>query len=720
VHPARPPSIRRSGSAAHPLAATMAPTTRRALLEGPALNPFPGPQPYRASDRALFHGREALASKLEASILASRCVTVHGPSGAGKSSLAQAAVLPAIIESHDARVVRVDGWPEDKDPLEWLALSMFTDLKLGDVPADLGAADAVLAAAKRAARASSRLMVVYLDQLEQLFYPGRSQEQTEPFFACLQDLAELPLRTVRVVLSLREDYLGRFRDRLRDRGRMLDNSFRVGPLTVAELTSAVCEAAESGEPPQTWSPDEMRPLLLQVRVPGQAADDNAEAQAAYAQIVCRALFLERTRGESLKQGNVAKAETILRGYLETTLADLGALREPAQRLLEDHLVTGDGSRTLRTEKELLRVVSDADLQEILWALESAAILHAEEHQGSRYFEIGHDWLARKVFEQRKAREAIEEQRRTDEAQRREQEQREAELGRRLAEARRERLRLLGLAAGALVFAAVTGVLFYVAQKEKERAVLAQKEAHEARIDAVRKRVEAADQRILAGHLTLSARGEQAIGMKLLGEVKFPAERKGWASYASDALDANALRATLRGHTAPLTAVELSPDGKRVLTASADGTARVWSADGTGPSTVIRGHRGPITAASISPDGQRVLTTSEDGTACVWNLAGDPAPVKIAAAPEGVGLLCGAFSPDGQSVALGGEDGILRIRPVNGTGDPIDRAGHTGPIRDLAFLPDGRFVGTGSDDGTARLWPVNAKDPPLKLGAHRRP
>ena len=50
-------------------------------------NPFPGPQPYRASDRERFHGREDMSFKLTASILANRCVTVHGPSGAGKSSL---------------------------------------------------------------------------------------------------------------------------------------------------------------------------------------------------------------------------------------------------------------------------------------------------------------------------------------------------------------------------------------------------------------------------------------------------------------------------------------------------------------------------------------------------------------------------------------------------------------------------------------------------------
>src|SRR5262249_23093782 len=155
---------------------------------------------------------------------------------------------------------------------------------------------------------------------------------------------------------------------LRDRRRVLTHGFRVGPLTVAELTEAVCRTAAAGEPSQTWSTDRMRTLMLEVRGPGQSGRDDADAQAAYAQVRCRALFERWARGEDA-EGDPIAAQSILIGYLETTLSDLGALREAAQRVLEDHLVTEDGSRTLRTEKELLRVLPAADLMPILRALE---------------------------------------------------------------------------------------------------------------------------------------------------------------------------------------------------------------------------------------------------------------------------------------------------------------------------------------------------------------
>ncbi|WP_437607340.1 WD40 repeat domain-containing protein [Sorangium sp. So ce834] len=58
--------------------------------------------------------------------------------------------------------------------------------------------------------------------------------------------------------------------------------------------------------------------------------------------------------------------------------------------------------------------------------------------------------------------------------------------------------------------------------------------------------------------------------------------------------------------------------------SDDGTARVWSASGAGEPVVLDGHRDRITSAAWSPDGQRIVTASHDGTVRVWR--GISAPV----------------------------------------------------------------------------------------------
>src|SRR5262249_58931710 len=130
----------------------------------------------------------------------------------GKSSLMQASVIPALIESQEISVVRVDGWPEGEDPSRWLASAMYDQLSVGDRPANLPLGEEIVAAAKRIARRSTRLLVIYLDQMEQLLYSSRDAIASDAFFEHVNHLVDLPLRNIRVVLSLREDYLGRFRD----------------------------------------------------------------------------------------------------------------------------------------------------------------------------------------------------------------------------------------------------------------------------------------------------------------------------------------------------------------------------------------------------------------------------------------------------------------------------------------------------------------------------
>ncbi|AUX36286.1 MULTISPECIES: hypothetical protein [Sorangium] len=675
-----------------------------------APNPFPGPQPYRAADRERFHGREELSYRLEASVLANRCVTVYGPSGAGKSSLMQASVIPSLVDTQRIRVVRIDAWPENKEPTQWLADAVYTALSFGERPADLPAEEALLSAAQRAGRKSPRIVLLYLDQIEQLLYPSRSTTEVEAFFAALNRLVDTPLRGLRAVLLLREDYLGRFRDRLREHRRLLSHGFRVGPLTVAELSEAVCKAAAGGQPPQTWELEPMRTLLLQVRMPGQAESDEAEAQAAYAQIVCRALFQQRAQGGDAAQQEAVEAEPILRRYLEATLDDLGALSAAARRLLEDHLVTADGSRTLRTEKELLRLFPAAELGPILKALEGAAILHAEEHQGSRYFEIGHDWLARRVSEARQQRELEEAQRRREEEQVRELARERSEAERRLRKARAQRRFFATVAFVAVAVAAGAVVLVLYAYGQRARAQAAMSDAQAAEANARNKEIEASDARLLAGFRELKNGGQMAWGIKLLPEVKRPETARGWIALASDALGQNALFVTLRGHEQPLRAAVWSHDGQWVLSASDDGTARLWNAGGTGDPVVFTGHGGPINTLAFSPDDKRVLTASEDGTARLWGAGGN----LIAVLDAGGGpVRRAAWSPDGGRVVTASADHVARIHGVDG-GGVVELRGHAGALNAAVFFDDGARVLTASDDGTARVWAPDGAGKPVIL------
>jgi WD40 repeat protein/serine/threonine protein kinase len=76
-------------------------------------------------------------------------------------------------------------------------------------------------------------------------------------------------------------------------------------------------------------------------------------------------------------------------------------------------------------------------------------------------------------------------------------------------------------------------------------------------------------------------------------------------------------ATLEGHSAAITAVAFSRDGKRALTGSRDNTAKLWDAANGKEILSLPGHTQEVTSVSFSPDGKDVLTSSRDGTAIIW-------------------------------------------------------------------------------------------------------
>jgi WD40 repeat protein len=134
----------------------------------------------------------------------------------------------------------------------------------------------------------------------------------------------------------------------------------------------------------------------------------------------------------------------------------------------------------------------------------------------------------------------------------------------------------------------------------------------------------------------------------------------------------ASRVPLTGQEGPIRSAAFSPDGRRLVTTSADRTARVWDVATGRERLVLRGHLRAVTSAEFSPDGRWLVTASDDWTARVWD------------------------------VATGREWLTLR--------------GHHGPVVSATFSPDGRRVLTASADGTARLWPAD----PLEAAAARKP
>src|SRR5262249_43460458 len=158
-------------------------------------------------------------AELARRILAHRCVTIFGPGGSGKTSLMGAAVIPVLVEEHACRVVIVDGFAPSAGPLQQLSRALFQDLQLGAVPGDLRAPRREIEALDQALSSAQDRpggpIVIYLDQIEQIVSPERSEDDARALVEALDRMANKPIQGLHVVLSLREDHLDLLRERAR-------------------------------------------------------------------------------------------------------------------------------------------------------------------------------------------------------------------------------------------------------------------------------------------------------------------------------------------------------------------------------------------------------------------------------------------------------------------------------------------------------------------------
>ena len=64
---------------------------------------------------------------------------------------------------------------------------------------------------------------------------------------------------------------------------------------------------------------------------------------------------------------------------------------------------------------------------------------------------------------------------------------------------------------------------------------------------------------------------------------------------------------------------MTPDGRRVVSASADKTLKVWDLETGRELATLEGHAACVTACAVTPDGRRVVSASGDETLKVWDL-----------------------------------------------------------------------------------------------------
>ena len=182
-----------------------------------------------------------------------------------------------------------------------------------------------------------------------------------------------------------------------------------------------------------------------------------------------------------------------------------------------------------------------------------------------------------------------------------------------------------------------------------------------------------------------------------------------------------------------------PDGRRAVTGSKDGTAKVWDLESGEQQGTIMDHKNEITGLTVTRDGTKVISSDDDGGIKVWDVESHelveewcypetypivailPDDRLIAVGDQAVGIYTMdgrqvkhsigvdnvvwsmSFSADGDKLACGTDDDI-RVYDINsGTLILGPLQGHQDCIRDVQWSRDGNRLFSGSDDMSIRCW-----------------
>lgn len=152
---------------------------------------------------------------------------------------------------------------------------------------------------------------------------------------------------------------------------------------------------------------------------------------------------------------------------------------------------------------------------------------------------------------------------------------------------------------------------------------------------------------------------------------------------------------------PVQPLDISPDGKKLATASPEGRACVWDIASRQRLLTSPFKAGYMAELTFSPDGRYLVVPDIHKTIYLWDLRSPQQSRRLVS--RGGAAVRLAFSPDGRTLASGGMDHAIRLWHPGIDQEVAILTGHTGWIWYLAFADNGNDLLSGSRDGTLRLW-----------------
>jgi hypothetical protein len=387
-------------------------------------SPYAGLASFQETDSGRFFGRAQETAAFLNRLRALPLIAVVGASGAGKSSFVRAGVVPALKRSGEpwqALMVR-----PSLRPLEMLVDGL---LQLGQstrgAMADLVEREQLLerlhhepgfagAAFRAHARRTGRNVLLFIDQFEELYTLVADPAERLAFTTCLASIADDATSPLRVVLSLRSDFLDRVSEDRHFMGELGQGLFLLSAPQGDDLREALVEPAQMAGY-RFESSETLEDMLAHL----QATQGALPLLQFAASKLWEGRDTERrllTDASYKAIGGIAGA---LASHADSVLRELPASAQRLARSVLLALVTPDRTRSLASVEELRELSKDrAAVDELLSHLVRARLLVVQTSAGSATVELVHEslitgWpLLRRWLDEGRDDEAFREQLRT--------------------------------------------------------------------------------------------------------------------------------------------------------------------------------------------------------------------------------------------------------------------------------------------------------------------
>jgi WD40 repeat protein len=165
-----------------------------------------------------------------------------------------------------------------------------------------------------------------------------------------------------------------------------------------------------------------------------------------------------------------------------------------------------------------------------------------------------------------------------------------------------------------------------------------------------------------------------------------------------------LEQSIENHADWVLGVAFTPDGKHLLTASRDKTAKLWDLKAKESVLTFPDHQNPVYAVVAKPDGKVGYSVGEDKQLRSWNATADGKQVRASAGHSGAVFKL-LLHPRQPLLVTCSADKTVRIWNADNGAAVRALSGHTDYVYAIAVSPDGNLIASGGYGGEVRLWKV---------------